>query len=80
MNPRIQELNLQAIDFADATYKYDLSKGFQIQEWDKIRIDEFAKLIVGECVRYFNEDYQRNFDTLWRADLSKGIKEHFGVE
>jgi hypothetical protein len=42
--------------------------------------EKFAELIVRECVRYFNEDYQRDFDTLWREDLSKGIKEHFGVE
>jgi len=39
-----------------------------------------AELIVQECVRYFNEDYQRDFDALWREDLSKGMKEHFGVE
>jgi len=43
-------------------------------------MEKFAELIVRECVRYFNEDYQRDFDTLWREDLSKGIKEHFGVE
>jgi hypothetical protein len=42
--------------------------------------EKFAELIVRECVRYFNEDYQRDFDTPWREDLSKGIKEHFGVE
>jgi hypothetical protein len=41
---------------------------------------KFAELIVKECVRYFNEDYQRDFDTLWREDLTKGIKEHFGVK
>jgi hypothetical protein len=41
---------------------------------------KFAKLIVQECVRYFNEDYKRDFDVLWREDLSKCIKEHFGVE
>ena len=44
------------------------------------QVNEFAELIVRECVRYFNEDYQRDFDTLWREDLTKGIKEHFGVE
>jgi hypothetical protein len=43
------------------------------------RMDQFAELIVKECVRYFNEDYQRDFDTLWREDLTKGMKEHFGV-
>jgi hypothetical protein len=41
---------------------------------------EFAELIVEECVRHFNEDYQRDFDTNWREDLSKSIKQHFGVE
>ncbi len=50
-----------------------------IELWDK-NIEKFAELIVKECVRYFNEDYERNFETLWREDLSKGIKEHFGVE
>ena len=50
MKERIEELKLKAIDFADATYKYDLSKGFQIQEWDAIRLNEFAKLIVQECM------------------------------
>jgi hypothetical protein len=42
--------------------------------------EKFAELIVRECIRYFNEDYQRDFNTLWREDLSKGMKEHFGVE
>lgn len=39
----------------------------------------FAESIVRECVRYFNEDYQRDFDTLWREDLSKRMKEHFRI-
>ena len=43
-------------------------------------VEKFADLIVRECVRYFNEDYQRDFNTLWREDLTKGIKKHFGVE
>jgi hypothetical protein len=41
---------------------------------------EFAEKIVNECVRHFDEDYQRDFDTNWREDLSKSIKQHFGVE
>ncbi len=45
-----------------------------------LKYEKFAELIVRECVRYFNEDYQRDFDTLWREDLTKGIKEHFGVK
>ena len=47
---------------------------------DEDDLQKFAELIVRECVRYFNEDYQRDFDTLWREDLTKGIKEHFGVK
>ena len=43
-------------------------------------LDRQREEIVRECVRYFNEDYQRDFDSLWREDLSKGIKKHFGVE
>ena len=47
-----------------------------VAEYNKI----FAELIVKECVRYFFEDYERDFDTLWRQDLSRRIQEHFGVE
>jgi DNA-binding ferritin-like protein (Dps family) len=43
-------------------------------------VEKFAELIIKECVRYFNEDYQRDFSELWREDLSKGMKEHFGVK
>jgi hypothetical protein len=42
--------------------------------------EKFAELIVRECIRHFNEDYQRDFDTLWREDLTNSIKKHFGVE
>lgn len=44
-----------------------------------VDLQKFAQLIVQECVRYFNEDYTRNFDVLWREDLSKAIKQHFEV-
>ena len=77
MNQRAVKLYQQALEFAymsigkehaDAAYFQGAVAG------------KFAELIVQECVRYFNEDYQRDFNTLWREDLSKGIKEHFGVE
>jgi hypothetical protein len=82
MNERIEELKLKAIDFADATYKYDLSEGFKIQQWDAIRLNEFAKLIVNECIMAIRS---KECDT---SDLAveeftrnrKRIKEHFGVE
>ena len=81
MNERIKELAEQSelkyynwitneSNIDDGTFKYP-----RLEDYEK-----FAELIVRECVRYFNEDYQRDFDTLWREDLSKGIKEHFGVE
>ena len=68
MNERIRELALQV----------DLMR--YPSDGINIRIEKFAELIVRECVRYFNEDYQRDFDTLWREDLTKGIKQHFGVK
>lgn len=39
-----------------------------------------TRLTVEECVRHFNEDYQRDFDTNWREDLSRSINQHFGVD
>ena len=72
MNERIEELKLQAIDFADATYKYDLREGFQIQEWDKIRLEKFAELIVRECACIA--------DDMKTIETARAIKEHFGVE
>ncbi len=76
MNERIKELWDKA---ADSTAAF--SSG-QNNSWEtQVNfMERFAELIVRECVRYFNEDYQRDFDTLWREDLSKGIREHFGVE
>jgi hypothetical protein len=71
MNERIKQLAEQA--------------GFnQMGIYNIIGIEEyhqkFAELIVRECIRHFNEDYQRDFDTLWREDLTNSIKKHFGVE
>lgn len=75
MNERIKQLLGQAYDEAVPETWTTLSS----EQLDRI-YDKFAELIVRECVRHFNEDYQRDFDTLWRVDLSKSIKEHFGVE
>ena len=62
----------------ELTKQAGLEYDFNPMLW--LKYEKFAELIVRECVRYFNEDYQRDFDTLWREDLTKGIKEHFGVE
>lgn len=56
----------------------DLGETIEADSW--AAADKFAELIVGECVRYFNEDYQRDFEVLWKEDLTKGMKKHFGVE
>jgi hypothetical protein len=54
------------------------------REWDATESvfseQKFAELIVLECVRHINEDYQRDYLTNWREDLSKSIKYHFGVK
>ena len=72
MNERIKQL----IEQATKRYPATESSG-EFSTFDK---EKFAELIVEECVRYFNEDYQRDFDTLWREDLSRSIRQHFGVE
>jgi hypothetical protein len=79
MNERIEELKLKAIDFADATYKYDLSEGFKIQEWDAIRLNEFAKLIVRECMEI---SYEYDFPKMSGPGMiiAGRIEQHFGVE
>ena len=71
MNSRVKELA------EEAGYLPDM---FGRGHWDMPECIKFAELIVRECVRYINKDYQRDFDTLWREDLTKSIKEHFGVE
>ena len=73
MNERIRELAEQA------GFKVNWQHE-DVQAIKMARFEKFAELMVKECIRYFNEDYQRDFDTLWREDLTKGIKEHFGVK
>jgi hypothetical protein len=89
MNERIEELKLQAIDFADATYKYDLREGFQIQEWDKIRLEKFAELIIKECIAQIEVERGNPYRNIGDVDANgisacdesiRRIKEHFGVE
>jgi hypothetical protein len=76
MNERIREL-IQMADLCAAGLMASGASEEEIQNRSKVVL---SGLIVRECVRYFNEDYERDFDSLWREDLSKGIKEHFGVE
>jgi hypothetical protein len=81
MNERLKELYLQAHSIRN--YDGDPMRDGNPPDiyWHgETSAERFAELIVRECVRYFNEDYQRDFDVKWREDLSKGIKQHFGVE
>ena len=77
MNLRIEQLaiqagvNLSSFQFSGTPIKYEIAES---------ELEKFAELIVRECARYFNEDYVRDFYISWREDLSKGIKDHFGVE
>lgn len=70
MNDRIQELATQAF------FETEYDDAQNLPE----TMERFAELIVQECVRYFNEEYQRDFDTLWREDLTEKIQQHFGVK
>lgn len=82
MNERINQLRLEAgISRLRDEPKFMVAvskEGTVIEPLDGL--EKFAELIVKECIRHFNEDYQRDFDTLWREDLSKSIKDHFGFE
>lgn len=49
-------------------------------EFQDIFEGKFAELIVQECTRYIKDDYTRDFDMLWREDLTANISKHFGVE
>ncbi len=73
MNQRLEDLMYQAGLTAQGSWD-------SMDPYDQQAIERFAELIVQECVRYFNEDYERDFDSLWREDLSRGIKQHFRVE
>ena len=73
MNQRLEDLMYQAGLTAQGSWD-------SMDPYDQQAIERFAELIVQECVRYFNEDYERDFDSPWREDLSRGIKQHFGVE
>ena len=70
MNERIREILTQC--------QQESIDGPEYPHWTDF--EKFAELIVRECVRYFNEEYERDFATSWREDLSKGMKEHFGVK
>jgi hypothetical protein len=79
MNERIKEIALQAGAKVDKGI-HPITNIVDGLSMGPDEVEKFAELIVNDCVRYLNEDYQRDFDTNWREDLSKGIKKHFGVE
>ena len=78
MNEKIKQLAIQAGFFYE-DYKDIWYLEYHNETCDE-EIKKFAELIVNECIRYFNDDYQRDFSVLWREDLSDAIRQHFGVE
>lgn len=79
MNERIRELAEQANLSADKIYQFDPKDGFQIQEWDKIRLEKFAELIVRKCVEIAYE-YDAPKMSGPGMIIGNRIEEHFGVE
>ena len=83
MNPRIKELVKQAglvqTKWADADTERvricqeSLNNPGSLEKF----AEQLSKLVVEECIRYFNEDYQRDFDVLWHDDLSAKLSDHF---
>ena len=81
MNQRISELVQEAIDYADKAYTYTPEEGFNIQEWDKIRLEKFAELIVRECCDILAENVEIALNASGSPVYPEGlIYEHFGVE
>ena len=72
MNERIEKLAVQAraetyAHFDDETFDWDV--------WHTVFQHKFAELIVRECA-----DVAYKYNRCDWADVSKSIKEHFGVE
>jgi hypothetical protein len=52
---KIKQLTERANLSADKIYQFDPEDGFKIQEWDKIRLEKFAELIINECLDVAND-------------------------
>jgi len=76
MNERIQQLAEQAEKYAsEKDGKYDGAGNLNWQ-WQDIKMEKFAELIVRECARvYWNID-----DGEIHGEYVKALKEHFGIE
>ena len=58
MNERIKELLQDPIDYADKTNTYTHEEGFNIQVWDKIRIEKLVELIQQDCLQHLTNTGQ----------------------
>jgi hypothetical protein len=71
---KIKQLTEHANLSADKIYQFNPEDGFKIQEWDKIRLEKFAELIINECLDVAN-------DTRYDGKVvANRIKFVFGVE
>jgi hypothetical protein len=79
MNQRIQELKKQAWEYAMAVHDGLIVPPLDKEVWpiDKVLDEKFAELIVRECA-----SIAQTYMSRWPEDheLTKQIKEHFGVE
>lgn len=81
MNERIQELAEQALDYTDQQSKFVDVMSITVEQasdwWDATYNSKFAELIVKECAGIVQTYMSR-----WPedAELTKQIKEHFGVD
>lgn len=74
MNERIRELLHQCSVPDDQAEEYSKSKGLVIPD-QKLDVAKFAELIIKECA-----DVAYKYNRCDWADVSKSIKQHFGVE
>lgn len=79
MNKQIQELFLKANEWALHNYP----PPFNPFEWENLRNNKFAHLIVSECMDIIYDESEKVSDE-WQCEDGNHIwwkiKEHFGVE
>jgi hypothetical protein len=82
MNDLIEELAEEAIInslFEPIEPNFTIGTGNGKMVIPVVFAEQLTKLVVEECIRYFNEDYRRDFDVKWHDDLSAKLSDHFNL-
>lgn len=73
--------------FAEQSKKYafnEMKKVTDKEETIKTHSDaydnKFAELIINEVISFIENDYKRNWNILWRDDLTNQLKDHFNIK